>query len=240
MGREKREVFRFKQFECRHFDSSMRIGVDAVLLGAWADVSGKRILDVGTGCGVIALMCAQRNSEARVDAIDIDEASVSEARGNFESSPWSERLNVKVADFTMSDETDTYDHIVSNPPYFNSGVNNADSSRLRARHEAALSPAVLLTLGAGMISDSGTISMVVPYERSSEIITAGKECGLSLLRRLDVRGHDRAPLKRSLLEFGKCGTEMSAASHEELTLELERGVPTDEYRCLCGDFYLYF
>lgn len=85
----RKSTFRFKRFDCTHGGGSMKIGVDAVLVGAWADVSGARhIIDVGTGCGVIALMCAQRAPEAMITAIDIDEASVAEASGNFAASPW--------------------------------------------------------------------------------------------------------------------------------------------------------
>ncbi len=91
MGREK--VFRFKQFAVLNDRTAMKVGTDGVLLGAWCPVEGaRRVLDVGTGCGVIALMVAQRNAVAVIDAIDIDPGAIEEARLNFANSAWSERL----------------------------------------------------------------------------------------------------------------------------------------------------
>ena len=112
-------MFRFKQFAVDHDRSSMKVGTDAVLLGAWCDVGGAhRVLDVGTGCGVIALMVAQRTpGSCRIHAIDIDQASVSEAQGNFLRSPWSHRLTVQLVDVNDFFSQASFDLIVSNPPY---------------------------------------------------------------------------------------------------------------------------
>lgn len=247
----RRGVFRFKQFECAHYGSSMRIGVDAVLLGAWADVSGDAILDAGTGCGVIALMCAQRNRHAIIDAVDIDENSVGEASHNAAQSPWCERISVSNADFSKMTLKCRYDLIISNPPYFHSGVEAGVSARMTARHEGSLSPLVLLRRGTSMLTDSGRIAMIIPALRADEIITGGEDCGFRLIRRLDVKGNVDAPVKRTLLEFGKKmtgnhGFEGSGRCADErpgnrlLILEEEPGIPTPEYRALCKDFYLYF
>lgn len=237
----RKSTFRFKRFDCMHGGGSMKIGVDAVLVGAWADVAGARhIIDVGTGCGVIALMCAQRAPEAMITAIDIDEASVAEASGNFAASPWPERLSALHADFTEMTVRDV-DLIVSNPPYFDSGIVKPDTPRLVARHEDALSPAVLLSRGAEMLSDCGRIAMIVPALRLEEICESGRAAGLSLRRAAKVRGHEAAPVKRALLEF--CKSEEPSIDESKiptLVLELSPGVPTPEHRALCGDFYLKY
>lgn len=231
-------VFRFKKFECSHSESSMKIGVDAVLVGAWCDVTNARkILDVGTGCGVIALMCAQRNFDSLITGIDIDEDSVTEARKNFERSPWRDRLTAVSEDFTITQIRDV-DLIVSNPPYFNSGVTTPESSRLRARHQDILSPKVLLERGREILSRSGRICMILPYEQADELTDYAANIGFSTERRCDIKGNENAPTKRSLLQFaiGK----LSQCRYEHLTLETSPGEPTREYRALCKDFYLKF
>ena len=109
--------FRFKQFTVQHQRSSMKVGTDAVLLGAWCELNGaQRVLDVGTGCGVIALMVAQRNADATILAIDIDPASVNEAQENFDASPWAERLHACRHDFNDLTDDEGFDLIVTNPP----------------------------------------------------------------------------------------------------------------------------
>lgn len=236
--REKRP-FQFKQFSCHHYRSAMRIGVDGVLTGAWCDVTGNRILDVGTGCGLIALMCAQRNPDALVDAVEVDPDSVEEARGNFQNSPWSDRLNVKLCSFTDYKPLCLYDLIVSNPPYFNSGVEADESSRMRARHEGDLSPVLILRHGRYMLTPTGRIAMIVPYLRADEMIRTASDVSLTLKRRTDVKGNLTTPYKRTLLEF--INAEMTDVPVcDELILEESNGVPTADHRALCHDFYLKF
>lgn len=241
-------VFRFKQFSCQHYGSSMRIGVDAVLLGAWAKVDGGRVLDVGTGCGVIALMCAQRNTDAIIDAIDTDAASVEEASTNFTASPWADRLHVFHENYLNFKPAYRYDRIVSNPPYFNSGVDSEVSVRMHARHEGDLSPMTLLLHSRELLSPTGTVSMIVPYLRADEIIADAASAGFTLICRLDVRGNASAPLKRSLLEFSLkyycenicSGNNSNLYKEDLLTLEISSTVPTADYKNLCKEFYLYF
>lgn len=241
----RKSVFRFKKFECVHGSGSMKIGVDAVLTGAWADIgNASNILDVGTGCGVIALMCAQRNSGAKIHAIDIDEASVAEARYNFEHSPWSERLSLEMVPFGEPGEcgeygTLKYDLIVSNPPYFDSGIVNPDSARLKARHQDELSPEVLIVKGCGMLSPKGRIAMIVPFGQEIHLRDVAEGIGLSLSRMCYVKGHPEAPVKRVLLEFMDSDA-VDGLQISNLTLELSPGMPSDEHRLLCKDFYLKF
>lgn len=230
--------FRFKQFKCRHGRSSMKIGIDAVLLGAWCDVAGDRILDVGTGCGVIALMVAQRNGHALVDAIDIDEDSVDEATENFENSPWASRLHAEKADFADFAPTVTYDLIVSNPPYFDSGISDFSTARVIARHEDSLSPTALLEKGSRLLSSQGRLAMVIPYGRKDEIIAKGNELGWRLSRSVDICGHKEAPVKRALLELVRVTTGISGVEISKLIIEDPKGHWSENYWVLCQDFYL--
>ena len=234
-------VFHFKKFDCSHGRSSMKIGVDAVLLGAWADVSGVyRILDVGTGCGVIALMVAQRNKDAEIIAIDIDGPSVEEAKTNFAKSPWSSRLRAAVEDYSTL-HISPVDLIISNPPYFKSGIECPDSARLVARHDASLSPLSLLECGRSLLTERGRVAMVIPADREDEVVSAAVSYGYVLKRCCRVRGHAEAPVKRLLLEFSKSdnGSD-NIGGCESLVLEVEPNHPTEEHRLLCKDFYLKF
>lgn len=241
----RKTVFRFKKFECSHSRSSMKIGVDAVLIGAWVDVEGaKTILDVGTGCGVIALMCAQRNPSAIIEAIDIDPYSVEEASENFETSPWRERLTACISDFNAL-ENKSYDLIISNPPYFNAGIEYPGSRRLMARHENSLSPSRLLCKGSELISESGRIAMVIPADRLETVISEAGKASLYVRRLCKVKGHKEAPVKRILVEFSREETSLgvgpySCIESDLLVLEETPGVPTNDHRQLCKPFYLYF
>ena len=127
--------FRFKQFAVEQDDVAMKVGTDGVLLGAWADCNGaKRILDIGTGTGVIALMLAQRNAEAEVQAVEIDETATRRARSNFDLSPWAERLTVENCAVQEFAPAEKFDLIVSNPPYFVDSLLPPDAKRSTARH----------------------------------------------------------------------------------------------------------
>lgn len=232
--------------------SSMKIGIDAVLLGAWTEVEGvESILEVGCGCGVISLMLAQRTAgfalTPAVDAIDIHVPSVAEASDNFRASPWAGRLNARVCDFMdfmPCDSVRGFDLIISNPPYFDAGIDSPDTPRLKARHQAELSPESLIRLGSRLLSERGVIALVVPFSQADDLVRKADSYGLLLRRRVDVRGHDGAPFKRSLLEFslrdsvkGVSGGE-SCLYRDVLTLEKAPGIPTPEHHALCRDFYL--
>ncbi|MDE6650345.1 MAG: methyltransferase [Muribaculaceae bacterium] len=238
--------FRFKQFSVSHHRSSMKVGVDGVLIGCWTQIDGvSRILDVGTGCGLIALIMAQRCPEAEVIGIDIDGASVDEAKENIENSPWSDRVDIVECDFPVGMSTgkeNGFDLIVSNPPYFDSGVSEIVTSRERARHQGSLSPSSLLEASRLLLRQEGMVAMVVPYELSSALEEKASGLGYRLMRKCLVRGHADAPYKRTLLQW-RLGNELFSHSDpgiEYLTLEVSNGMPTEDYQKLCRDFYLKF
>lgn len=240
--------FSFKQFAVSHHRSSMKVGVDGVLIGCWADVHGaKRIIDVGTGCGLIALIMAQRAPEAMIDAIDIDSPSIEEAQKNFVASPWAERLNAtgcsytEVEDLLIRNERG-YDLIISNPPYFDSGVRETVTAREKARHQADLSPLSLLEDAADILNSGGSVAMIVPTEIYGNLEAQAEAIGYALERKCFVRGHKDAPYKRVLLQWrrGGDGEIRVIMAPQFLTLEVAPGEPTEEYRALCKDFYLRF
>lgn len=234
--------FRFKQFSVSHSRSSLKVGVDGVLVGIWTRPGdATAILDVGTGCGVIALILAQLTSghilPARIDAIDIDKASIEEATENFINSPWRDRLCATTA--LLQNHEGEYDLIVSNPPFFRSGVTNTETPRLAARHQESLPLHQLFQHSARLLRDNGRLSIILPADFSNEAEMLAKREDLFTTRICMVRGHSEAPWKRVLFEFikGKPPITMEA---DHLTLEESRGTPTEKYRRLGKDFYLRF
>ncbi len=233
MGREK--VFRFKQFAVLNDRTAMKVGTDGVLLGAWCPVAGARhVLDVGTGCGVIALMIAQRNHEAVITGIDIDHDAVQEATLNFERSPWSDRLTAVEGNFNdMS--TSGFDVIVSNPPFFTNGVLPAGDARIAARHTQSLTYRQLIEGAARLLSSHGALALISPTDAEGEIIEAATFATLPVRQVTHVIPVDGALPKRTLWLL----TPRDIAYHEDtLTIANRDGTFTQEYIELTGDFYL--
>lgn len=231
-------LFRFKQFTIQHQRSSMKVGTDAVLLGAWCELDGaRRVLDVGTGCGVIALMVAQRTTEADIWAIDIDSASVDEARENFLHSPWSDRLQVRQEDFNNLADADGFDLIVTNPPYYNEDVLPPDAVRSAARHTHALSFDQLMRGAARLLKSDGSIALITPVEARDAVTLAATFAGLNLSRLTTVHSSEGKPPKRLLWQWRK---QRCTIQRDTLTLHQKGGIPTPQYRELCQDFYLHF
>lgn len=236
-----KQPFKFKHFEVNHHRSSMKVGVDAVILGAWADVSdSSTILDVGCGCGVISLMCAQRNPLAHITGIDLHSESIQEARENFNSSPWSDRLYPILIDFNKFCDRfkGKLDYIISNPPYFDSGVGMPGTVREKARHQGNLSPEIIIERGKNLLSDKGKIGIVIPSEQTDSLTEYAGTIGLNLYRKLIMTGREGRPPKRTFIEFAI--NQENNPKTECITLEKANGEYTNDYRFLCRDFYLKF
>ncbi|MFQ8827272.1 MAG: tRNA1(Val) (adenine(37)-N6)-methyltransferase [Alistipes sp.] len=190
------DYFAFKRFTVRQPRSAMRVGTDGVLLGAWCDPAPAdgRMLDVGTGTGVIALILAQRNPSARIDAVEIDEGGCLDAEGNFAASPWAGRLTLyrrPFADFAAGCPV-RYDRIVSNPPYFVASLQSPDPARTAARHAESLSYADLAAGAARLLVPSGRLSVILPVETACDFAALALSEGLYRVRTLAVRGSGRS------------------------------------------------
>ncbi|MCH5217073.1 MAG: methyltransferase [Muribaculaceae bacterium] len=231
--------FRFKQFEVSHSQSSMRVGVDGVLIGAWGKVVGIRGLDVGTGCGLVALMAAQRNASCRVDAIDIDEASVAEADGNFRRSEWQDRLVTFNADLFDFEPEDRYDFILSNPPFFSSGISRPLTAREKARHQGDMTPEMLMKAISCLLKPDGTFSLIVPFDLFEHYRQAAENHGLTLLKKCTVANSPDKKPKRIMLAFLKAEASVSP-TEETLFIRDGLGNYSEAYKTLTRDFYLNF
>ncbi len=232
------EVFRFKQFSVRNSLAAMKVGTDGVLLGAWCSVDGaSRILDVGTGTGLIALMVAQRNHTAIIDAIDIDQVACDEAALNVAGSPWHGRINVTCCDFMEYSGCGVgYDLVVSNPPYFDNGLLPPDQGRRLARHCGTLTYASLIGRAAQMLSPHGRVCIVTPADAAANVAAAVDGCGLHVNRRTLVRPKPSSSVKRILWEMSASD---AALREDELVIESEvHHDYTQQYVALTKDFYL--
>ena len=229
-------TFRFKQFEVEQTDVAMKVGTDGVLLGAWAELGGaRRVLDIGTGTGVIALMAAQRSSAETIVGVEIDAVASRCAAANFEASPWSERLTVTQCAVQEFD-AEPFDVIISNPPYFVDSLLSPDSRRTVARHTTDLSFADLSAAVCRLLSTEGRFALILPTE---EMAKFESETPLRVVRRCEVRSVPNGTVKRVMAEFAH--TSASEPHLEQLTIETEvRGQFSEQYRTLTKDFYLKF
>ena len=237
----KSERFDFKHFSLMHGQSSMKVGVDSILLGCWTDLnSSRKILDVGTGCGLLALMCAQRVADAEIDAIEIDSPSFMEADNNFKTSPWKDRLSAILVDFSNFNGK-SYDLIISNPPYFNSGVNKIVKSRERARHQDSLSPKILIERGRCMLTPNGKISMIIPFQQIEDLSQFVLKQEMAVNRLTIIKGREELPPKRAMIELvNRAAFNINNVERSTLVIEKFPGQPTEEFKTLCKDFYLEF
>lgn len=230
----------------------MKVGTDGVLLGAWADVAGaKRILDIGCGSGLVALMLAQRCEAAQVVGVEIDDAAAQDAIDNAARSPFASRIDVVQADILKfaqdnsqkfaQDNSQKFDCIVCNPPYYEENVLPPTAQRAQARHTAgggltfaALLQAVSLLLDADETT-TARFSVVLPTVTAPNFIALAAVHGLDLVRRTDVVTRRGKPCKRVLLEFSPHSVSLQRSTLELLGVGNER---SEEYDELCKDFYL--
>ena len=229
--------FRFKQFAVEQEDVAMKVGTDGVLLGAWADCEGaERILDIGTGTGVIALQMAQRNSHAQIRAVEIDGVATKRARANFDLSPWAERLTVEQTAVQEFAPTEKFDLIVSNPPYFVDSLLPPDAKRSTARHTHDLTFEELDSAVCRLLDDNGRFALILPVTEFEKYLALTQ---LHLVRRCDVCPIEGGAVKRIMGEFAKQPT--AETKHETIAIERgQRGDYTEAYRTLTKDFYLKF
>ena len=233
--------FKFKQFTIEQNQAAMKVGTDGVLLGAWCNcLKAKKILDVGTGTGLIALMCAQRNIDAKIDAVEIDEKAYQQAMLNVSNSPWKQRIvlvNESFQNYTNQGEI-KYDLVVSNPPFFNNSLKNDCHQKSMARHTDTLGYDELVSGVIKILDNEGKFSVILPSDVKDEFTIIAKRKGLFINRILHVRPTPSKAEKRVLLEFGLNSNEL-----EENTMILEefgRHGYSEYYKELTKDFYLKF
>lgn len=231
--------FRFKQFTIRQDRCALKVGTDGVLFGAWVDYAGaKRILDIGTGTGLLALIAAQRAPSAVIDAVEIDDASAAQAAENAAASPWAGRVRVHRADVRRMVSADLFDLVICNPPYYSGYSTPADVRVGVAKHSDELRFTELIAAVDRSLSPEGRFAVILPQDREKEFTRLASGIGLKPSRRCVVRYVAHRPPKRVLLQFDRSGGPV----HED-ELILENTGPFDytpEYRALIADLMLNF
>lgn len=232
------DYFQFRQFVVHQQRCAMKVGTDGTLLGAWAAApSGQcRILDIGTGTGLIALMMAQRFPEAEVTGIDIDEDAVTQADENVRLSPFSERVRIYRQDIVNFTDIIGFDAIVSNPPYFVDSLACPDDQRTIARHAVSLTYEQLMHQVYRLLKDEGRFSVVVPSDCRAKIEAAACLEGFFTTRVCLIKTTPRKQPKRQLIEFQK--HPVSELDISEGVIEVSPNVRSEWYQQLTKEFYI--
>ena len=233
--------FAFKQFIIKQDKCAMKVGTDAVLLGAWVLPNGsKHILDIGTGTGVIALMLAQK-TEAHIDAIDIDEEAVLQAKQNALDSKFASQITVTQTSLQQysKESNQKYNLIITNPPYFEQSLKSSDEQRSHARHADVLPFEELLDGVLKLLDEKGKFCLILPTLEAEKFRALAEKKGLHISKLLRVKSRtDKDTDKRHLMQFEVKPTEFS-----EKTIAIEEEVRhqyTDDYKDLTKDYYINF
>ena len=230
--------FQFKQFTVWHDKCGMKVGTDGVLLGAWAPIeNAHRLLDIGTGTGLVALMLAQRSlSDSNIVALEVDKAAYEQAQENVAHSPWSQRIEVCHGDFRQFCAEEKFDVIVSNPPYFVNSLLSPNEQRAMARHTGLLTYEELLYGVTRLLTNEGRFTVIVPTVVSHSMKEVARKYGLYPVKQLDIQTKPGGVPKRTLICF-------SFREHflqiETMLIEFARHQYSPEYIELTKDFYLH-
>ena len=233
------ETFRFKQFNIAQDESVHRVGTDGVLLGAWVEIQNAgRILDVGTGTGLIAIMLAQRSSaNTQITALESDSHAHSLTKKNVKESPYSDRIEVahrRLQDFETQKQ---FDLIVSNPPFFNNSLKPPTEPRTKQRHSGGLSYEDILTAVTKLLTPSGRLAIILPVTEGSLFNEQAQNFGLYVHRYWAVFSKPGKRQERSLYEFSYRKRKIDESS---LLITDHDGSWTEQYKSLTEDFYLNF
>jgi tRNA1Val (adenine37-N6)-methyltransferase len=231
--------FKFKKFILYHQKSTLKVGTDAILLGAWAFTeNAEKILDIGCGCGIITLMLAQR-SNATIDAVEIDFNSTEEAKRNAEISEWKNRINIQNISFQdfIKDKKEVYDLIVSNPPYFSNSLKSNDLNKNLAKHNDSLSYKELASGISKLLKTNGKATIILSKSESKTFKNIALENGLYCNKEMEVFPKTGLKSNRLLMQFEKQKLEPEI---KKISILDSNNKHTTEFINLCKDFYLNF
>lgn len=230
--------FNFKEFRIEQEHCAMKVGTDGVLIGAWASIGAGRTLDVGCGSGLIALILAQREAKAQITAIDLDEGAIMQSKININNSKWSDRIEIVKSSLQDYTPKESFDYIVSNPPYFINSLTAPDEQRTIARHNDTLPFTDLASGVERLLSDDGVFSLILPYVEANIFVVEAAKNNLFCTKRMDIKGRANKPIKRVMMQFEKRRRELIS---EEMVIEDGgRHEYSQKYRELTKDFYLKF
>ena len=237
-------TFRFKRFEADDTICAMKIGTDAVLLGSWMEiclpepVKPLKMLDIGCGCGIIALMAAQRSEYVlrTVEGIDIDPSAVEASNANFAASPWADCLSARTVSleaFAASEPSGSFDLLFSNPPYFDKSPASATEERTAARDSASMPRSQIISAALKLLGPEGSLALILPLEQAKDFIVEASCSGLALQRQCFVKTTERKPARRLMLQFTRRPLGSFGSVNTETLV-----IGSEEYRQLTSEFYL--
>ena len=229
--------FHFKHFSLFHHRSTMKVGTDAVLLGRWVEVKPTDVvLDIGTGCGIMPLMLAQKGAK-RIDAVELDAVSANEAEINFTASQWRDKLRVYNVDIQNYASSEKYDLIISNPPFFINSYKSETERKNLARHtDDSLSFAGLCASASRLLKDDGRFAVVLPLTESVEFLKDAAKCGFYQSKRMEIVPVEGKELNRVNLELKKMPSETILTT--SFVIRGADGKFTAQYDEFLKDFYL--
>lgn len=230
--------FQFKSFSIQHDKCAMKIGVDGVLLAAWVkDNKPTRILDVGTGSGLIAAILRQRFPKTVIDTIEPNKIAFQQSEENFNNLPFSKIINSNRITFQDFNSESEYDIIISNPPFFKENMSSGDENRDEARQSKYLPLQDFFKNAERLISKAGFFAFIYPTSDLKDILNAAQTHHFNLVHKTTILPTPSKPSKRTLFCFSKSIAEPIL---DELTIEHRRGEYTNKYKELTKDFYLNF
>lgn len=235
------DYFQFQQFRIEQSDCAQKVSTDACLLGAAADLTdATRVLDLGTGTGLLALMVAQRVPTAEIEAIEIDPAAAAQAAANVAASPWASRIRVRplsLASYAAA-LPPACSHIICNPPFFRRSLAPPDAARATARHAgvASLTFGDISAFAAGHLRPGGTLTVLLPLPELRAFEREARASGLAVRARLAVRHRPAGRLTRVIAEFGK--ENQQEVRERELLIQAADGAYSAAFRALLSGFYL--
>lgn len=233
-------MFYFKQFSVEDSSSPMKVGTDGVLLGAWCPTKENvSILDIGTGCGVISLMLAQRINNATIKAIDIDKGAIENAKQNFELSKWNNKLTAIECPIQLFSQitSEKFDIIVSNPPFFVESLKSNKNHRNLARHTDSLPFETLIENVSYLIKDDGIFACILPYNEGYRFIDIANKHNLFCSNIIHIANKPSHTVKRILFVLSK--TENYTMESPTLFIRNEDNTYSNEYLQLTKDFYTF-
>lgn len=229
--------FQFKQFRVEQDSCAMKVSTDACILGAWAPVNStvKRVLDIGTGTGLLSLMLAQKNSNIHIDAIELNEDAARQAAMNFTTSPWRDRLKGIYADIRHFSADTKYDMIICNPPFFQNSLSGSDKHRNIARHTHELEYKDIIAAMDRYLNENGYAVILLPAAEHEIWNVLLKKYGWYVNTQLNVKP---LPYKSVNRIISVCSRHNTDCDQQELCIYLEQGRYSPEFISLLKPYYL--
>ncbi|WP_343632450.1 methyltransferase [Fluviicola sp.] len=227
-------VFKFKHFQISQEHAALKVGTDSMILGSlchWGNPA--RLLDIGTGTGVLSLMCAQRFAFREITGLEISEQAVLDARTNAQNNPFPSPISIVHQPIQEYQAAELFDAIISNPPFFENSQKNPDVHKSLARHTESLSFTELIAAISRLLTPNGKAWIIVPFESTWNIVQLAKEHQLYALELITLFGKPEKPT-RMILSLGKQEQKIKTSS---LCIRTESGAYTEAYKTLTREFH---